>query len=188
MSTLFDRIHWFATPGRTAFALLLFAAILVAMEIVDAPLAAVAPEHPKPDLVFGYDAAFIQETFDAWGPEGRARYAWSTLLDSVMPVLAAAATILVAARASRRWLPMLAIAPTVFMVTDLVENALFMILLAGHPDISESLVAVVRPITQVKLAAFWGLTVPTLAIGILVLAWRAVSSRTRRSTRSATTG
>jgi hypothetical protein len=83
---------------------------------------------------------------------------------------------------------MLAIAPTVFMVTDLVENALFMILLAGHSDISESLVAVVRPITQVKLVAFWGLTVPTLAIGILVLAWRAVSSGTRRSTGSATTG
>jgi hypothetical protein len=188
MSTLFDRIHRFATPGRTALALLLFAAILVAMEIVDAPLAVIAPEHPKPDLVFGYDAALIRETFDAWGPVGRTRYAWSTLLDSVMPILAAAATILVAARVSRRWLPVLAIAPTVFMVTDLVENALFMILLAGHPDISESLVAVVRPITQVKLVAFWALTVPTLVMGILVLTWRAVSSRARRGTGSAARG
>jgi hypothetical protein len=43
---------------------------------------------------------------------------------------------------------------------DLVENALFMVLLAQHPDLSEALVAVVRPITQVKLAAFWVLTVP----------------------------
>jgi hypothetical protein len=104
-------------------------------------------------------------------------YVWSTVLDSLMPILAAAATILVSARVSRRWPPILAIAPTVFLVTDLVENALFMVLLAQHPDISEALVAVVRPITQVKLVAFWVITVPTLAVGVLVLAWRAVSRR-----------
>jgi hypothetical protein len=172
MRPIFDRVHRMATPATVGTAVVLFAGILLLMEVVDAGLADIAPGFAKPDLIFGYDAELIRDTYAAWGSEGRSIYFVSTLIDTVMPVLAAAATILVVARLTRRWLPVLSIAPLVFMVTDVVENLAFLIMVGSYPDIPGWLVGATSPVTQVKLVAFWALTVPTLATGLLLLLGR----------------
>jgi hypothetical protein len=167
-----DRIRLVATPRAVAGAIGLYLLSIIVLQWSDLRLAAHAPGVTKPDLTFGYGHAEILSILTAFGAGGRTEYAWGLVIDSVMPVLLALATILVAARAAPRLLPWLSAAPITFLVLDLIENASFGVMLAQYPDVSPALVAATSPVTMVKLLAF-AVTFPTLAIGtgILVVHW-----------------
>ena len=169
---LMDRIRAQATPGAIWAALLLYLATVVALTLSDARMADFAHDLTKPDLQFGYDRAAVLAWLTALGETGRRVYLWNLAIDSVMPLALAAATVLVAARAAPRWLPVLAIAPMIFLVLDLVENAALAAMVVTFPEVSETLVAATSPVTMVKLASF-AVALPTLilAAGGLGVRW-----------------
>ena len=105
----------------------------------------------KPDLLFGYGTADLHALFTAYGPGGRTAYAVGLVVDTAYPLALAAATVLFAARAlphRTRWLWTF---PVAFAVLDVIENIGFGVALAAHPRTLDGLVAVLSPITQVKL-------------------------------------
>jgi hypothetical protein len=170
-----------ATPPAVAVAVAAYLASLAALTLSDAQVAAVAPGFSKPDLTLGYGHVDVVAAFALLGEEGRRAYGINLVIDSVMPLALAVATILVAARAAPRLLPLLAVAPLVFVTLDVAENAAFGVMLLRYPDVSTALVAVVSPITAVKLAAFV-VTLPTLVLGVAALAvgWGRSRRRSRR--------
>jgi hypothetical protein len=168
-----------ATRRRTLWAVVALAVTLMALSVSDQHLAGFDPAT-KLDLRFGYGTADVAELFRAYGAAGRRAYAINLAIDTIYPLVLAAAAILLTARAfgpTRRW-PWFA--PIAFAVLDVVENALLAVALRQYPEVAASLVAVASPITQVKLVSF----VLTLAVGlaaVAVLASRAIGSRTRGS-------
>lgn len=125
----------------------------------------------KPDLLFGYQAADLHAIFTAYGEGGRRAYAVGLVIDTVYPLALAAATVLLAARAlpaRTRWLWAF---PITFAVLDVIENLGFGVALAAHPHTLDGLVAVLSPITQVKLLSFPP-TVAVLLTSAGVLSWR----------------
>lgn len=176
MEQIRERLIAKATPRAVVLAIALYLISLVALNLSDAQIAAHAPGVEKPDLVFGYDHGRILHIFTAMGEAGRRAYATNLVIDSIMPVLFAIATVLVIARAAPRWVMVLSIAPVVFLVLDLVENAAFGVMVAQFPDIPPGLVAVTNPITMIKLSAFL-LALPTLILGGLYLVFRWVRGR-----------
>lgn len=161
-----------ATPRNIIIAAGLYLASLVALSIADLPLGQQAPGITKPDLTFGYTYADIIAILTAYGSVGRQAYLISLLVDSIMPVMFAAVALLIVARAAPRWLGWLGIAPLVFMVLDLIENAALAFMVAQFPDVSPALVTFTRPVTMLKLSAYV-IALPTLIIGTLYLitAW-----------------
>ena len=130
----------------------------------------------KPDLLFGYGAADLDALFAAYGPEGRTAYAVGLVVDTAYPLALAAATVFLAARAlpaRARWLWAF---PVLFAVLDVIENVGFGVALAAHPRTLDALVAVLSPITQVKLLSFPP-TVAVLLASAGVLSWRRVRDR-----------
>jgi hypothetical protein len=93
------------------------------------------------------------------------------LVDTVMPVMFAAATTLVVARAAPRRLGLHVVPPAAFLVLDVMENMAFLTMLRQYPDVSPALVAATSPVTVIKLSAFV-LAFPTLIIGAVVLGVR----------------
>jgi hypothetical protein len=152
----------------------LYLASLVALTLADLPLERAAPGTTKPDLTFGYTYSDILAIFSAYGAAGRQAYLVNLVVDSVMPVMFAAAVLLSAARAAPRWSGWLGIAPVVFMLLDLVENAAFAVMLSQYPEVSPALVSFTRPVTMIKLSAFV-IAMPTLILSVLILIAAAVS-------------
>ena len=177
-----ERLVRAASPRVTWTAVVLYVASVVALTASDNRIAHFAPDVTKPDLRFGYGTAELIGVLEAFGPGGREAYAWNLAIDSVMPILFAAATLLVVARAVPRWLGVLGLAPVAFAVLDLIENAAFGAMLAQYPGISEALVSVTRWVTMVKLSAFY-VAMPTLILGAAILLARWLRRRWwRRST------
>lgn len=168
-----DRVLSAATPLATRRAVVFYLMSIGILQLADFWLAQHAPGVPKPDLAPGYDYARVLQIFTAYGAGGRMAYAWGLVIDTVMPVAFGLAGVLVVARVSPRRLVLLAIAPVAFAVLDVIENALFAIVLWQYPEIAAALVAVARPITIVKLCAF-AVALPTLIAGVIVLIvrWR----------------
>jgi len=130
----------------------------------------------KPDLLFGYGAADLDALFTAYGEGGRRAYAVGLVIDTAYPLALAAATVLLAARAlppRARWLWVF---PVTFAVLDVIENIGFGVALAAHPQTLDRLVAVLSPITQVKLLSFPP-TVAVLLASAGLLSWRWVRLR-----------
>jgi hypothetical protein len=178
-----ERVRHAATPRAVAVALGLYLLSIAALQWSDLRLAAHAPGVTKPDLNFGYGHAEILSILTALGESGRTEYAWGLVIDSVMPILLAVATILVAARAAPRLLPWLSAAPVTFMVLDLIENASFGMMVAQYPEVSPALVAATSPVTMVKLVSFT-VTFPTLVVGTGMLVVRWARGRRRAATGS----
>jgi hypothetical protein len=168
-----ERIIEAAKPRAAAISLALYIASVVLLSISDAQIASLAPEFTKPDLTFGYTQAEILEALDTLGEEGRRAYGINLVIDTIMPIFLAAATLLVAARALPKWLILLGIAPVIFMALDIVENALFGVMLLQYPSILPGLVSAASPITMVKLSAFF-ITLPTLILSLILLIFRRV--------------
>jgi hypothetical protein len=166
-----------ATGRRTLAAVALLALALTALTVADGWLFGY-DAATKLDLRFGYDHAEVIELFRAYGVGGRRAYGVNLGIDTVYPLVLAAAVVLVSARAfgtAARWLW---VAPIAFAVLDVIENALFGTALLQFPDVAPRLVSVASPITQVKLVSF----VPTVVLGVaalLVLAFRAATRRRR---------
>jgi hypothetical protein len=165
------RVRHAATTRAIAVALGLYLLSIAMLQWSDLRLAAHATGVTKPDLTFGYGHAEILSILTAFGEAGRTEYAWGLVIDSVMPILLALATILIAARAVPRHLPWLSAAPLTFMVLDLIENASFGMMVARYPEVSPGLVAATSPVTMVKLVSF-AVTLPTLVVGTGVLVVR----------------
>lgn len=130
----------------------------------------------KPDLLFGYGVADLDALFTVYGPGGRTAYAVGLVVDTTYPLALAAATVLLAARAlppRARWLWAF---PVLFAVLDVIENIGFGVALAAHPRTLDELVAVLSPITQVKLFSFPP-TVAVLLTSAGLLSWRWVRDR-----------
>jgi hypothetical protein len=135
----------------------------------------------KPDLLFGYGAADLQALFTAYGEGGRRAYAVGLVVDTVYPLVLAATTVLLAARALPRRLRLLWVFPIAFASLDVIENLGFGVALAVHPRTLDGFVVVLSPITQAKLLAF----PPTVAILLAsagLLSWRSLQGR--RNARS----
>jgi hypothetical protein len=188
-SSVVRRIMRGATPGAVVGSIGLYLLSVASLQWSDIRLAAHAPGVAKPDLTFGYDRAEILSILTAFGEAGRTEYSWGLVIDSVMPILLAMATILVVARAAPRFLIPLSAAPLTFLILDLVENASFGVMVAQYPDVSAALVALTSPVTMVKLVAF-AVTFPTLVIGtgMLVVRWTRTTHRFRRSTHGNDSG
>jgi hypothetical protein len=86
-----------ATPRATAVTVALYLASVALLTLSDRQITRHAPQVTKPDLTFGYSHAQIVETFTALGEAGRRACAINLLIDTVMPVLLAAATVVVIA-------------------------------------------------------------------------------------------
>jgi hypothetical protein len=174
-----QRVLGRATPTMTTRAVVAYLLSVAILQLADLWLASEAPGVPKPDLSPGYDHARVVEIFEAYGAGGRTAYAWGLVIDTIMPIALGVAGVFVVALAVPRWLGRLAIAPVTFAVLDVIENALFAVMLSQYPAISEGLVAVARPITIVKLSAFV-VALPTLIVGVGVLLARWRRGRQRR--------
>ncbi len=169
-----------ASPRRARLALAALVACLVALTLADLWLEhhtglpvglPMSSEATKPDLWFGYGAADIHALFTSYGAGGRRAYAVGLVVDTVYPLVLAAATILLSARAFPRRAPWLWAFPVTFAVLDVIENLGFGVALAAHPRTLDGLVTVLSPITQVKLLAFPP-TVAVLLAAIGVVGWR----------------
>ena len=170
------RIATMASTKAVFIAIGLYLLSIVALKISDFQIEKVAPGIPKPDLVFGYTYVDIMEIFSQLGEAGRQAYAINLIVDSVMPILFAAAVILVAARAFPRfWLPA-SIAPFLFFILDMIENAAFAQMVAQFPNIDPSLVAFTRSLTMIKLISYM-IAMPTLVIGGLIIIIRLIKNR-----------
>jgi hypothetical protein len=168
MEQLRARIAAAATLKGIGAALALYLLSVAALSIADMPLGREAPGVTKPDLTFGYSYTQLIDILTAYGEQGRQAYAIGLVFDTIMPVFFAVVTILVAARAAPRWLGLLSVAPLVFMLFDVVENAAFGLMLAQFPAVSPELVSVTRVITMIKLSGFF-VAMPTLVIGIIAI-------------------
>jgi hypothetical protein len=157
-----------ATNRGIAIALVLYLASVTALTLSDAQVEKYAPGAGKPDLRFGYAHAELVDLFSVLGEAGRQAYAVNLVIDTVMPLLFAIVTLLVIARAAPRWFGLLSLAPVLFMVLDLIENAAFGLMLAQYPGVGQTLVAITSWITMVKLSAF-AVAMPTLLIGLAAL-------------------
>lgn len=170
------RIEAMASTKAVFIAIGLYLLSIVALKISDFQIEKVAPGIPKPDLVFGYTYADIMDIFTKLGEAGRQAYAVNLIVDSIMPVLFAAAVILVVARAFPKfWLP-LSIAPFLFFMLDMIENVAFAQMVSQYPNIDPSLVAFTRPLTMIKLISFV-IAMPTLVIGGLIIIIRWIRDR-----------
>ena len=176
MKSIRDRLVIIATPRAIALAVGLYLTSVVGLTLSDANVATYAPGVTKPDLRFGYGYADILDALTTFGEGGRLAYAINLLIDTVMPVLFVAATVLVVASAVPRWLGVLSVAPTAFCILDFIENAAFAVLLVQYPDIAPGLVAITSPVTMVKLTSF-AVALPTIVLGAAALGFRWLRSR-----------
>jgi hypothetical protein len=162
------KIETLAASRAMFVAIVLYLLSLVALNISDYQIKQVAPGIPKPDLVFGYTYTDIMDIFNRLGEAGRQAYAVNLIVDSIMPVLFAAAVILVVVRAFPRfWLP-LSIAPFMFFILDMIENVAFAQMISQFPNIDVSLVAFTRPLTMIKLISFM-IAMPSMGIGAIMI-------------------
>jgi hypothetical protein len=93
-----------------------------------------------------------------------------------MPVLFAAAVVLVAARAFPRLWLLASIAPFLFFILDMIENAAFALMLTQFPNIDPSLVAFTRPLTMIKLISIM-IALPTMGISAIMILIRWTKDR-----------
>ena len=163
------RIATMASTKAVFIAIGLYLLSIVALKISDFQIEKVAPGIPKPDLVFGYTYVDIMEIFSQLGEAGRQAYAINLIVDSVMPILFAARAF------PRFWLPA-SIAPFLFFILDMIENAAFAQMVAQFPNIDPSLVAFTRPLTMIKLISYM-IAMPTLVIGGLIIIIRLIRNR-----------
>jgi hypothetical protein len=162
------KIEALAANRAMFIAIVLYILSLVALNISDYQIKQVAQGIPKPDLVFGYTYTEIMAIFTQLGEAGRQAYAVNLIVDSIMPVLFAAAGVLVIARAFPRfWLPA-SIAPFLFFIFDMIENAAFALMVSQFPNIDPSLVAFTRPLTMIKLTSIM-IALPTMGIGGIMI-------------------
>ncbi len=182
METLLTKFRKFANPKNAFIVLALFILNAIILARFDQPLSNLANGEPKLDLRFGYDLATVERLFDAYGEQGRELYVWDLLVDTPFPVLGGLATILFVLVAFHNplWQKVLVIAPITFIVTDLLENVLFLFLLQSHPSLSSELVAFSSFVTQVKRSAFYIIFAELVISGIIVIfveAKRMISAR-----------
>jgi hypothetical protein len=177
------KIQASATPQNTITAIILYLTSILVLTMSDARLTAIAPDFTKPDLTFGYGFSDIILSLSLLGEAGRSAYGTNLIIDSIMPIFFAAATILVIARAAPRWWVLLSVAPSTFMILDIIENTSFGLMLLQFPEVSPGLVAFTSPVTMVKLASFV-IALPTLIIGGAYLFIRWVWSK-REPSRTA---
>ena len=112
---------------------------------------------PKLDFQKAYDVALVNQLFDAYGKQGRAMFAWDLIVDTFYPLAVAGAAMLFALAVVRKpILQMLLIAlPMIFLVSDVIENALFLMFIATYPSLSPVLVNTANLFTRIKLFAIY---------------------------------
>ena len=171
METLLSKLRNLATPKSAFLVLALFILNAIILGRVDQPLSDLANGEPKLDLRFGYDLPTVERLFNAYGEQGREMYVWDLLVDTPFPVLGGLATILfvLAAFPNPRWQKILVIAPITFILTDLLENVLILLLIQSHPSLPSGLVAFSSFVTQVKRSAFYIIVVELVISGIVVI-------------------
>jgi len=171
METFVSKLRKLATPKGAFIVLALFILNAIILGRVDQPLSNLVNGEPKLDLRFGYDLATVERLFDTYGEQGRELYFWDLLVDTPFPVLGGLATILfvLVAFHNSLWQKLLFMAPITFIVTDLLENALFMFLLQSHPSLSSELVAFSSFVTQVKRSAFYIIFAELMISGVIVI-------------------
>jgi hypothetical protein len=176
-----EKIESRATTKAVLIAFILYLASVAVLTFSDGQISRHAPNTTKPDLRYGYTHSEIIDVFTVFGPEGRQAYAANLVIDSVMPVFFAALVLLLVARVVPRWFWLLGIAPVVFLVFDLIENAAFGLMLSQYPEISPALVSVTSIMTRIKLSAFF-IAMPTLVLTFLALIINSLFIRRTRRT------
>jgi hypothetical protein len=170
-----------ATRRRTAIATGLLLVTLAALNVADIWLFSY-DDATKLDLrLWGYSQTEVIHLFDSYGPGGRRAYAVGLVIDTIYPLTLLAATVLLSARAfgaARRWLRWWWVAPATFAVLDVIENAMFGVMLAAYPDVPDGLVTIAAPITRVKLISF-GPTVVLIVLAAVILVYRVLRTRFR---------
>jgi hypothetical protein len=171
MNSFYARIKRWATPRNALIGLALFIVNVLLLGITDGQLAALAGGEPKLDLRFGYTYDTVMHLFDSYGEAGRQIYLWNLITDTPFPLVVAVTTMLfVGAAFERRPLVLLlCIAPAVFFITDMIENALFLSWLAAYPDISPGAVAFGSVLTQIKRVGWYASALTTIASFVIIV-------------------
>jgi hypothetical protein len=168
MDSLIARVSKWATWKIAIVFLGLFSLNTILLDALDKPLLELASGEPKLDLRFGYSLQTAHMLFEAYGESGRVLYLWNLLVDTPFPILGSMAVILFIflgfGRQSFR--VGLSIPPALFASTDVMENILIAFMLWQYPDISQTFVAFVSAITQVKRTAFY-FTAGILIVGLV---------------------
>lgn len=107
----------------------------------------------KLDFHRTYDVAVVRQLFDVYGQQGRAMYAWDLIVDTFYPLAVAGAAMLFALTVVRKPIlqKLLIVFPMIFLVTDLIENALLLLFIATYPSLSPTLVSISSLFTRIKL-------------------------------------
>jgi hypothetical protein len=100
-----------------------------------------------------YDVALVSQLFDAYGEQGRAIFAWDLIVDTFYPLAVAGAAMFFALAVVRKPIlqKLLIALPMIFLVTDVLENALFVLFIATYPSLSPILVGTANLFTRIKL-------------------------------------
>jgi hypothetical protein len=144
---------------------------------------------PKLDFQRTYDVALVSQLFDAYGAQGRAMLAWDLLVDTFYPLAVAGAAMLFALAVVRKPILqiLLIVIPMIFLVTDVIENAFFMLFIAMYPSISPILVGTANLFTRIKLFTIYPTFYEMIIFMPIAVILAIVSfARRKRSTRSIT--
>jgi len=144
---------------------------------------------PKLDFQRTDDVALVSQLFDAYGAQGRAMFAWDLLVDTFYPLAVAGAAMLFALAVVRKPILqiLLIVIPMIFLVTDVIENAFFMLFIAMYPSISPILVGTANLFTRIKLFTIYPTFYEMISFMPIAVILAIVSfARRKLSTRSIT--
>jgi hypothetical protein len=144
---------------------------------------------PKLDFQKTYDVGLVSQLFDAYGKQGRTMFAWDLIVDTFYPLAVAGAAMLFALTVVRKPILqiLLIVIPMIFLVTDVIENAFFMLFIAMYPSISPILVGTANLFTRIKLFTVYPTFYETIIFMPIAVILAIVSfARRKLSTRSIT--
>jgi len=163
--------------GRKALIFLaLWLLFVILLQFSDQQLVELANGQTKLDLRFGYDLQTVQMLFESYGQQGRPMVIKNLILDTLMPLFLALATILFISLALRKsaLVTFLVLIPAGFFFLDILENVLLFILITNFPPVDPNLVRLASAITQPKLIA------AILTYGLLILSALIITGRYAR--------
>jgi len=183
MNALLSYINKYANLRNALIVVaLLFGVIVPINNRLTASLYELAHGVSKLDYHRTYDAALVKQLYDAYGEQGRAMYAWDLLVDTFYPLAVAGATMFFALNVVRKPIlqKLVIVIPMIFLVTDLIENALLLLFLGTYPSLSPTLVGISSLMTRIKLFTIYPTfteAVIFMPIAVMVTAVKFVKSK-----------
>ncbi len=128
------------------------------------------------DAVPAFTADSIYQRLDAYGHEGRKNYSFRNVtVDVLLPLSALPFLFLLMLRAvtavpvGRSWRATLLSVPLVYVIFDLVENSIVLVLLSSYPERINALAMTLPSVTIIKrIASLLAIGVPLMMLGFRI--------------------